>query len=142
MNLIDPKSNDGIVNRSVRTWLRLEAFAVLVLALVLYRVTAAPWWLFFALLLMPDLSLLAFLFNPAIGSRVYNTVHSYALPIALAAVVFITSHKAALPYLLIWTAHVAMDRVLGYGLKYPEAFGRTHLGLLGKRPDTPDPLPD
>jgi hypothetical protein len=132
MNLISPTSTDGITNRAVRAWLRIEALAILVLAVVLYRTIGAPWWMFFALLLAPDLSLLAFLINPAVGSRVYNTVHSYALPVALAIGVFLTHHSALLPYALIWTTHVAMDRALGYGLKYPEAFGRTHLGLLGK----------
>ncbi|MGC1423107.1 MAG: DUF4260 family protein [Terracidiphilus sp.] len=29
-----------------------------------------------------------------------------------------------------------MDRLLGYGLKYSDGFGFTHLGLLGKRSTT------
>jgi hypothetical protein len=33
---------------------------------------------------------------------------------------------------LIWTAHIGMDRALGFGLKYPTAFGNTHLGIVGK----------
>ena len=28
---------------------------------------------------------------------------------------------------LIWLAHIGMDRLLGYGLKYPSAFKDTHL---------------
>ena len=136
MNPIAPTSTGGITYGSVRTWLRIESLAILFLSVVLYRETGAPWWLFFALLLAPDLSLLAFLIKPAVGSRAYNTVHSYALPVALAIAAFLTHHSAILPYALIWTTHVAMDRALGYGLKYPEAFGRTHLGLLGKHADT------
>jgi Domain of unknown function (DUF4260) len=27
----------------------------------------------------------------------------------------------------IWIAHIAFDRLLGFGLKYPEAFKPTHL---------------
>jgi len=27
----------------------------------------------------------------------------------------------------IWTAHIAVDRALGYGLKYPSRFDDTHL---------------
>jgi hypothetical protein len=135
MNPISPTSTDGVTNRAVRAWLRIESLAILILSLVLYRATGAPWWLFFALLLVPDLSLFSFLVNPAIGSRVYNTVHSYALPVVLAVTAFLTHHAEALPYALIWATHLAMDRALGYGLKYPEAFGRTHLGVLGMRPD-------
>ena len=37
----------------------------------------------------------------------------------------------ALPIAFIWTAHIGMDRALGYGLKYPSAFGDTHLGRVG-----------
>jgi hypothetical protein len=29
---------------------------------------------------------------------------------------------------LVWAAHIGFDRLLGYGLKYPAAFGVTHLG--------------
>lgn len=28
----------------------------------------------------------------------------------------------------VWLAHSGFDRMLGYGLKLPEAFGHTHLG--------------
>lgn len=33
---------------------------------------------------------------------------------------------------LIWCAHIGFDRALGYGLKYPEGFGFTHLGRIGQ----------
>ena len=32
----------------------------------------------------------------------------------------------------IWVAHVGFDRALGYGLKYADGFGFTHLGLKGR----------
>ena len=28
---------------------------------------------------------------------------------------------------IIWTAHIAMDRALGFGLKYPTSFKDTHI---------------
>ena len=34
---------------------------------------------------------------------------------------------------LIWIAHIGMDRMLGYGLKYASGFGDTHLGRIGQR---------
>jgi hypothetical protein len=34
---------------------------------------------------------------------------------------------------LIWAAHVGFDRMLGYGLKYPTAFGDTHMGRIGRQ---------
>ncbi len=33
---------------------------------------------------------------------------------------------------LIWLAHIGIDRALGYGLKYADGFGFTHLGRIGK----------
>ena len=38
-----------------------------------------------------------------------------------------------LPPALIWINHIGVDRLLGYGLKYSDGFGWTHLGRLGKR---------
>jgi hypothetical protein len=32
-----------------------------------------------------------------------------------------------LPYGLIWTSHIGLDRLLGFGLKYPTRFNDTHL---------------
>jgi hypothetical protein len=31
---------------------------------------------------------------------------------------------------LIWLAHIGVDRLLGYGLKYPDRFRETHLQRL------------
>jgi hypothetical protein len=77
------------------------------------------------------------------GSRVgevsYNTVHSYALPALLAAGAVAAHRGAALPYAIIWCAHVAFDRALGFGLKYPDAFVHTHLGMIGKAASTTQP---
>jgi hypothetical protein len=38
-----------------------------------------------------------------------------------------------LPVALIWANHIGVDRLLGYGLKYAEGFGWTHLGRQGKQ---------
>ncbi len=42
------------------------------------------------------------------------------------------SRPILLTFALIWVAHIGFDRMLGYGLNYPTAFGHTHLGLVGK----------
>ena len=109
-----PSASEGAVTGSVRVWLRAESLA--------------------ALFLVPDFSMLGYLLNPKIGAAGYNVVHSYFAPLALAAAALATNHQAILPFLCIWTAHIALDRALGYGLKYPTAFSHTHLGLLGKAP--------
>jgi hypothetical protein len=124
----------GAVTGSVRVWLRTESLAAFVLSALLYARLGQKWWIFAALFLVPDLSMLGYLLNSKIGAACYNVVHSYFAPLALAAAALATNHQAILPFLCIWTAHIALDRALGYGLKYPTAFSHTHLGLLGKAP--------
>jgi len=124
--------SNGAVSGSVRIWLRAEGFSVFVLSLLFYRNSGMSWWIFLALLLTPDLSMLPYLINPHVGSASYNAVHSYFLPLGLTAIAVAFGHIETLPYLSIWLAHIGLDRFLGYGLKYPTAFGQTHLGYLGK----------
>jgi hypothetical protein len=45
----------------------------------------------------------------------------------LLAYALLTTHAALLPNGLIWTTHLGMDRMLGFGLKYPTQFKDTHL---------------
>ena len=122
------------VTGGVRNWLRAEGIAAMALSALLYGHLGSSWWLFFGLLFTPDLIMVFYLLNPQIGAATYNLVHSYALPLGLAAVVLFTATPTILPYLCVWTAHIGMDRCMGYGLKYPTAFGRTHLGFLRNRP--------
>lgn len=49
----------------------------------------------------------------------YNIAHRYLT----AALALLTS----LPVALIWIAHIAIDRAIGYGLKYGERFKSAHL---------------
>jgi hypothetical protein len=126
-------TSNGAVAGAVRIWLKCEGLAVLSLSVLLYRYTHTSWWTFGILLLTPDLSMLAYLANPRVGSISYNIVHSYVLPVALAIFAIATDRSAMAPYLLIWTAHVGVDRALGYGLKYPNAFGSTHIDTLRRK---------
>lgn len=99
----------------------------------LYARTGASWWLFAALWLAPDLSMLGYLAGPCRGARVYNAFHTYALPIVLALAALLLHTRGVLPVALIWANHIGVDRLLGYGLKYADGFGWTHLGRIGKR---------
>jgi hypothetical protein len=55
------------------------------------------------------------------------------LPIALMTVGFVTASPLVLSVAMIWLAHIGFDRALGYGLKYANGFGFTHLGRIGKQ---------
>ncbi|MGA2650704.1 MAG: DUF4260 domain-containing protein [Terracidiphilus sp.] len=122
------------VSAPVRTLLRLEGLAAAAFAAALYAHTGTSWWLFAALWLVPDLSMLGYLMSPDIGARIYNAIHSYTTPATLAVCALLLKSPAVMPFALIWVNHIGVDRLLGYGLKYPAGFGWTHLGKLGKRP--------
>ena len=117
----------------VRNILRLEGLAAAALAAVFYARTGASWWLFAALWLAPDLSMLGYLGGPNLGSRIYNAAHSYSTPATLTVCAVLLKSPALLPFALIWINHIGVDRLLGYGLKYPEGFKYTHLSSPGKQ---------
>jgi len=113
--------------------LRWDGLALAALTALLYARTGASWWLFAALWLTPDLSMLGYLRGPFWGARIYNAVHAYATPGTLAACALALRAEALLPFALIWANHIAVDRLLGYGLKYTSGFKDTHLGKLGAK---------
>jgi hypothetical protein len=125
-----------VVRGSVLTLLRLEGLSVAAVSAVLYAHTGASWWLFAALWLVPDLSMLGYLGGSCRGARVYNAAHTYTVPAALALSALFLHVGVLLPLSLIWVNHIGVDRLMGYGLKYSDGFGWTHLGQLGKRQPT------
>lgn len=116
-----------------RVLLRLEGAALFVLAALLYARLDRSWWLFVLLILAPDVGLLGYVRGSRVGAIAYNLFHTYAVAAALAVIGIIAEHGLVLALALIWFAHIAMDRAVGYGLKYPEGFERTHLGPIGRR---------
>ena len=113
---------------AVRNLLRIEGLAVGVVSAVLYARTGASWWLFAALWLAPDLSMLGYLASPCRGARVYNAFHTYTVPITLGLLGWLLHANAFIPFALIWVNHIGVDRLMGYGLKYSTGFSWTHLG--------------
>jgi len=106
---------------------RLESMGILALALAIYADTHSSWWFFCALLLVPDVSMLAYLHSKRVGTAVYNIFHSYLTPLSLGIVMIYFSQWLAAELVLIWISHIALDRCLGYGLKYPTNFKHSHL---------------
>jgi len=85
-----------------------------------------------ALFLAPDVSFLAYLGGPRTGSIGYNLAHTLVAPCLLGAAGLHWPAPHLLGLALIWAAHIGFDRFLGYGLKYGEGFGYTHLGRVGR----------
>jgi hypothetical protein len=107
--------------------LRTEEAVLLFLILFAYQHLHASWLLFAILFLTPDLFMLGYLLNPRIGATTYNLAHTLTLPLALLLAGYLEHWPLTTALALIWTAHIAFDRLLGYGLKYPTYFKDTHL---------------
>jgi Domain of unknown function (DUF4260) len=110
-----------------RPLLHLEGAAVLTASLFAYRWSHGSWLQFTLLFLVPDLAMLGYLAGVRVGAITYNAVHTYLGPIALAAYSFESNRLAVFSLSLIWIAHIGLDRMLGFGLKYPTRFKDTHL---------------
>ena len=122
----------GAAVGSVRAVLRLEGLCVLMASAFAYSTFGAGWGVFFACFLLPDLSFLGYLAGPRAGAFAYNAAHSYAGALACLAGAVAWPSQVPLAVGLIWLAHIGLDRALGYGLKYGQGFGFTHLGPIGR----------
>ncbi len=126
------------VGGAPRLLLRLEGLCVFAGALLAFvaiggaTVLGLGWPLLALLFFTPDLSMLAYLAGPRAGAAIYNAAHAYVGPVALGAPGLYAGEPRALALAVLWTAHIGIDRALGYGLKYPTAFGDTHLGRIGR----------
>jgi hypothetical protein len=118
---------DMTIERLPSVLLRLEGLAVLAGALALYFDAGYGWLLLVLLFLAPDLSMLGYLGGPALGALTYDVVHTYAFPVALGVIGVLADSDPATQIALIWFGHIGLDRLLGYGLKYPTGFRDTHL---------------
>lgn len=110
-----------------RLLLRLEGALFAALALWLYVRLFGTWQLFLLLILAPDLSFAAFLAGPRAGSTAYNLAHTYLLPAALFGAGALGGRTTLVLAALVWTAHIGVDRLLGFGLRYPSGARESHL---------------
>jgi hypothetical protein len=115
-----------------RVLLHLEGAAVLLLATAAFFRLGHPWWVFLLLLLAPDVSLLGLLAGPRAGALIYNAVHTMVGPLALLGGGWWLAggQSAAVAVALVWLAHIGLDRMVGYGLRYPDSEQRTHFDTL------------
>jgi hypothetical protein len=83
-------------------------------------------------LLAPDLGAIGYAAGPRVGAATYNLLHHKAVAVVLIlAGVWVTQPVLTLSGAIV-LGHSSLDRVLGYGLKYPDAFRHTHLGMIGR----------
>ncbi|ESY92595.1 MULTISPECIES: DUF4260 domain-containing protein [unclassified Mesorhizobium] len=125
--------------KSLDWTVRLEWAVAAAAAIVFYGATGASWWLFALLILAPDLSMLGYLGGSRVGAIAYNALHILIVPVLLLLAGHLAGSAVGSAIALIWIAHIAIDRALGYGLKLSTGFQDTHLGRIGRKSETFSP---
>jgi hypothetical protein len=135
------QGNVGFAPSEIRLMLRVEGLVLLSGSVVAYQYAGGSWWVFAVLFLVPDLSMLGLFAGQTIGARVYNLVHTTTAPAILGGTAFAMGATWLVPVVLIWIAHIGLDRAVGFGMKYPQLDYATHLGWIGKPKKAPCPAP-
>lgn len=117
----------------MKALVRLEEWTKFLLTYIASLYIGYDWWIFPAFLLAPDLGMLGYLLNNRTGAWTYNLLHHQTLAILVGLSGFILTIPALQLAGLILFGHSAMDRALGYGLKYTDSFQHTHLGWIGRQ---------
>lgn len=110
--------------------LRIEGAVLFAAAIALYAQADASWLMLALLFFVPDVSMFGYVRGTQTGAALYNLAHSTFIALPLAVIGYIGDINLLLAIGLIWLAHIGFDRVLGYGLKYPEGFKQTHLARV------------
>jgi hypothetical protein len=114
----------------MKNLLKFEEFVQFAFATVLFYKLGFAWWVFPAVILLPDISMVGYLVTPYWGAITYNFIHHKALGILIYAAGLYFGNITIEAAGLVLFAHSAMDRIFGYGLKYTDSFKNTHLGNL------------
>lgn len=119
----------------MKTTLKIEEAAMFLAGIFAFAQLPYAWWVFPALLLVPDVGMVGYLINAKTGALTYNLFHHKGIAIAIALLGWYWGVASLTLTGVILFSHAAFDRMLGYGLKYPDSFHHTHLGRL-KAPAT------
>jgi len=114
----------------MKSSIRLEELAMFGLSVYAFTLTDFAWWLWFVLILVPDIGMLGYLFGARVGAFTYNVFHHKAIAIIVFGVgLYFSNAWIELAGIMLF-GHSSMDRILGYGLKFNDSFQHTHLGWL------------
>jgi len=114
----------------MKNLIRLEEAAIFAGCVFLFAQLDFAWWVFIALLFVPDISMIGYAMNNKVGAIVYNVVHFRLIGLGIyIAGMYMTNEIVALSGLIMF-AHSTLDRAIGYGLKHFSGFKDTHLGNL------------
>jgi hypothetical protein len=115
-----------------KLWLRADGLFLFAATIAIFSQLKQHWWLYIALLFVPDIFMVGYLRNSKVGAFFYNLGHSYPAPLTTFLVAWLNNSYLGMAIAIIWVGHIGWDRALGYGLKYDTRFKDTHLGSLDK----------
>lgn len=115
----------------MKSLLKLEELAEMLLALLVFTRLPYAWWWLPATFVLPDVSMFGYLAGPRVGAFCYNLAHHKALALAVGAAGWVLGQPVLVLAGTVLLFHSALDRLLGYGLRYATGFQDTHLGRVG-----------
>ena len=74
-----------------------------------------------------------------IGAASYNAAHATPRPAMMTGLGWWQHRPLVLALGLVWLAHIGLDQLPGYGLKYGGSFQHTHPGIPGRKRKPRDP---
>ena len=110
--------------------LQLEELGMFLLSIYLFSRLPFAWWWYPALILVPDVSMVGYVFGNKAGAIIYNFIHNKAVAVAIYVAGLQWQNELLQVTGLILFGHSSMDRLMGYGLKTFKGFKSTHLGEL------------
>lgn len=116
----------------MKNLIKLEEVGLFFLsAFLLYKVNIGiHWWWYIPLFFAPDIGMLGYLVNTRVGAVTYNFFHHKGIASLLILAGLIWSNYWLMFAGLMMFAHASFDRILGYGLKYPDSFKHTSIGQI------------
>ena len=114
----------------MKNLIKLEELMMFLLSIVLFSTLDYAWWVFVALILVPDIGMLGYLINPKLGSISYNLFHHKGIALIILILGWYVISEELLLAGIILFGHASMDRIFGYGLKFDDSFKHTHLGNI------------
>lgn len=114
----------------MKTLLKFEEAALFGLSIYLFSLTGLQWWWFPLLILAPDIGMIGYLHGSKVGAVTYNLTHHRAVAVVVLLVGWYYGSVWIEFCGIILFGHAALDRIVGYGLKFQDSFNHTHLGWI------------
>jgi hypothetical protein len=108
--------------------IKLEELAQFLFSIFLFSQLEFSWWMYPALILLPDLGMVGYLINNQTGAYLYNLFHHKAIALIVYVAGVLLLNELLMLAGIVLFGHASMDRMFGYGLKYEKGFKFTHLG--------------